>query len=137
MKFRVVSYAKEKDGIKMPHIHKQIVCDPPASPDFIISHTDMVWETIGGVDQRVMTQFLEDAGKFEDKFQPIKVWKFDNEVELNPETQRNDYYVKIWYEDKAGERVLYNFRLNHGDEAGTFALEKTSFDLDRLSDSSK
>ena len=51
----MVNYTKEKDGVKMPHIHKQIVADPPAPIELITSHSELVWETVGGYDQRVMT----------------------------------------------------------------------------------
>lgn len=93
----------------MPHIHKQIVSDPPAPVEVITSHSQNVWETIGGFDQRVMSQFLADAAHFEEQYQPLNIWKFDNEVEFNPETHHNDYYVKVWYEAKGGSRLLYNF----------------------------
>ena len=56
-----------------------------------------------------MTQFLADASHFEEQYQPLNIWKFDNEVEFNPESQHNDYYVKVWYEAKGGLRLLYNF----------------------------
>ena len=102
----------------MPHLDKQVIINPPAPIDLIRNNADQVWETIGGYDQRVLTQFLEDAKSFEDQNQPVKIWKFDNEVEFNPDTQRNDYYVKVWFETKGGQRLLYNFSLSQGEQQG-------------------
>ena len=81
-----------------------------------------------------MTQFLADASHFEEQYQPLNIWKFDNEVEFNPESQHNDYYIKVWYEAKGGLRLLYNFQLNHGEQEGQFTLQKTSFDISRLAE---
>ena len=55
MKFILSTYTKEKDGIKVPYIYKQITCEPPAPADFIRSHTETIWETIGGCDKRVFS----------------------------------------------------------------------------------
>ena len=50
IKSRVVNYTQQKDGVKMPHLHKQIIANPPAPVNLIRDNIDMVWETIGGYD---------------------------------------------------------------------------------------
>ena len=82
--------------------------------DLIIKHTRNIWETIGGHDQRVMSQFKVDSQSFEDQYQPVNIWKYDNEVDFNPETKQNDFSVKVWFDGKGGDKILYNFIKNHG-----------------------
>lgn len=84
-----------------------------------------------------MSQFKADCSKFEDQYQPVNIWKYDNEVEFNPESQNNDYYVKIWFEGKGGFRLLYNFKLANGEQEGQFNIEKTSFDLQKMKEGQK
>lgn len=108
MRFRLINFIKEKDGVSMPHFHKQIFCSPPAPVD-TVRNNSTVWETIGGYDQKVLTQFLEDANKFEDKYAPNRIWRFENVISLDPRTKQNDYVIKVWYESKDGYRMLYNY----------------------------
>ena len=83
--------------MSIPHLIKQIFSHPPASPQLIRYNSDKVWETVGGYDQKVLTQFLEDSKFFEPKFFPEKIWKFENEIGLDVGSIQNYYSIKIWY----------------------------------------
>ena len=50
IKFRKVTYVKERDGIRLPHVHKQIFCTPPAPLDLVMNHSTHITEVVGGVE---------------------------------------------------------------------------------------
>ena len=58
---------------------------------------------------------MEDAKNFEEDKKPVKIWKFENEVSLNPESKKNDSYVKVWFEGKGGNRLVYEYKLKEGE----------------------
>jgi len=63
LKWRVLDYLQERDGVKVPHVVKQIFCDPPAPID-IIQKNVKIKETLGNQDQDVLSQFLKDCKNF-------------------------------------------------------------------------
>ena len=49
-KFRTIKYTKEKDGVILPHVTKQLFCHPAAPVNFVREETDDITETIDGED---------------------------------------------------------------------------------------
>jgi hypothetical protein len=74
-----------------------------------------LWETVGGYDQKVLTQFLEDSKNFDAKYAPEKILRFENVISEDPESKKNDYVIKVWFESKDDYRLLYNYAILHGE----------------------
>jgi gamma-glutamyl-gamma-aminobutyrate hydrolase PuuD len=50
IRFRIINYSKERDGIRIPHLHKQIFCSPAAPIELLRNNSKDLWETVGGYD---------------------------------------------------------------------------------------
>ena len=57
MKFRIITYSKERDGVTIPFLLKQIICTPPCNPEMFIEHSGELNETISGDEFKVLTRF--------------------------------------------------------------------------------
>jgi hypothetical protein len=48
LRFRMVSFVKEKEGIRMPHLLKQIFCSPPAQIQMIQQYANLTESMLNG-----------------------------------------------------------------------------------------
>ena len=89
---------KERDGVHLPFVQKQIICNPGAPLELVIEHAGTITETVAGQEQRVLTRFLSDSSRFNKDQKPAKLLKFENIVSLNADCSMNEYLIKVWYE---------------------------------------
>jgi hypothetical protein len=73
-----------------------------------------------------------DSKLFEEKYMPNRILRFENVICSDPESKKNDYIIKVWFESKEDYRLLYNYSILHGENKGKFTLERTSFDMENL-----
>ena len=114
---------KEKDGISMPHIVKQINCSSGCDIDLLQKHA-VLYETLHGVDQTVLTQFLMDSKNFESNMKPVKLNRYENVISVEPESGQNEYTIHVWFQNQKEEKYLYTFIIKHGASSGHYTVKK-------------
>ena len=62
---------------------------------------------------------MKDSDKFDQK--PAKIEKYENVISTDPETGKEDYTVKVWYQTDDKKRQVYSFTKPH-DEDGKYTL---------------
>lgn len=121
-RFRTIEFFKERDGIRIPHTIRQIFCNP-ASPIDLLQENSKFKEIENDVENKVLTQFLCDQKHFGDKYEASKIWRYENEIDVDSFSGKKQYIIKVWYEAKDGQRFLYTFTYLRGDKTGTYRLD--------------
>jgi hypothetical protein len=62
IRYKTLETTKEKDGVKIPHMLREIECDPPCDLETLQKCISFK-ENVGGKEQKVFQTFLEDAKK--------------------------------------------------------------------------
>jgi hypothetical protein len=57
---RTLETTKEKDGVRIPHILREITCEPEMDLETVRKYAKLR-ENIGGPAQPILARFLEDA----------------------------------------------------------------------------
>jgi len=57
---RVIEIIRERDGVKLPYIIRQVFCEPAAPLDMLRKHISFK-ENILGKEREIFYQFLEDS----------------------------------------------------------------------------
>jgi len=70
---------------------------------------------------------LEDANKFEKDVVPRKIFRYENEISMDPKTKKNDYLVRVWFETDKKDELLYKYSIAHDEKEGCYCLDKSSF----------
>ena len=81
-----------------------------------------IHETLHGKEQPILTQFLSDAASFDASMHPKKIVQFENVISLDTKTNLSDYEIRVWFENPAGQTVLYDFKIPHGADQGNYKL---------------
>jgi hypothetical protein len=63
-------------------------------------------ENISLVENKILSQFIEDSQEFNANLKPIKVYKYENTIDINP-TGQNNYIIKVWYVSVNNDKLLY------------------------------
>jgi hypothetical protein len=63
-------------------------------------------ENISLVENKILSQFIEDSQEFKANLKPIKVYKYENTIDINPPGQ-NNYVIKVWYVSVNNDKLLY------------------------------
>ena len=50
----MLQYVKERDGVRLPHIVKEVQCSPPGSLATMMDYST-VTETVNGFEQKILT----------------------------------------------------------------------------------
>ena len=84
---KVLQFVKERNGIRLPHLIKELYCSPPASIPTVLKYSTLV-ETINGIDKKILTQFITDANSFLVRcgLGPKSLIKYTNVVSLDTES---------------------------------------------------
>jgi hypothetical protein len=120
-RFRLIHLMKERDGIRIPHLVKQIFCSPACSLQLLQENASLM-ETVDGRDNKVLTQFLADCKKFGDQRQPAKIMRYENEIDVEESSGKNKFLIKVWFMNQNKEKFLYQFTYMHGEQFGTYKL---------------
>ena len=98
---------KEKDGVRMPHLVKEITCDPPCDLKTVRDFVKMRELTESGGEKALLSQFLKDA---KDKnIDAKKLIKYQNEVIYDSESGKNNYGLNVSFLDKDNKKQIYSF----------------------------
>eukprot|EP00347_Sterkiella_histriomuscorum_P013873 403363041 len=100
IKYRTLETTKEKDGVKIPHLLREIECDPPCDID-TLQKCITFREDVGGKHQNILQTFLEDVKK--KNLAPQRIVKYQNEVKLNDDTNKKDY-LNVSFLDKDNQK---------------------------------
>ncbi len=68
----------DSNGVVLPRIMKHIICHPPA-PIKLVQEVAGLKESLGGLDEPVLSQLFRDARFFESLDFPINLIKYENE----------------------------------------------------------
>jgi len=121
-RFRTINFLKEKDGIRIPHKVKQIICSPASSIQ-LLQDNSTIFESVNGIDNRVLTQFFSDSNKFGAEYAPNKILRYENEIDVDQNSGKTQDIIKVWYETDKNARYLYTFTYLHGNASGTYRLD--------------
>ena len=122
LNFRIINYIKEKDGIRIPHIIKQVFCNPAVSVECLRDNC-IFKETINDEERRVLTQFLDDANIFGDQSSAFKIHRFKNEIDVDANSGRNQYIIKVWFDSVKRTKLLYTFTYLQGTDSATYRID--------------
>ena len=127
--YKLVDETRERDGISLPHIVRQINCHP-AAPMNILSENSIFEETLGeGKSQRILSQFERDTKNVTDIQKPHLIMKYVNTIlQDDPADMEKGkiYTLKITYLNKDNERYRYTYRLRQGEAQGQSNIERSS-----------
>ena len=95
LKQKLLQFVKERDGIRLPHLIKEVFCSPPASLSTVLDYATLL-ETVNGIDQKILTQFVVDAATFEGNMAPSKIMRFENTIRMDIQSGGNNLYeIKV------------------------------------------
>ena len=81
-------------------------------------------ETVNGLDQKILTQFIADAANFEAALVPHMIIRYENVVALDTNLGSNIYEIKVSYLNNVNEKYLYLFRQIHGQLPGQYRIDR-------------
>ena len=105
---KLLQFVKERDGVRLPHLVKEVYCSPAADISTVMDYAT-VMETVNGIDQKVLSQFVTDAKNFEAALAPQKIIKYSNVISLETESGHNNYEIKVAFLTQNDERYVYTF----------------------------
>ena len=66
--------------MRIPHTLKEVICSPPAHISTVMDYVTLT-ETVNGLEQKILTQFVLDAARFEpSKLAPNLIVSLENIV---------------------------------------------------------
>ena len=93
----VYDSVKEKNGQMIPFQKKEVYCEPACDLKTLEQYAKMEENVGGEKEQKLFTQFLEDAKA--KGHEPKKIQSFQNIVEYDPSEKKKKYTIKINYVD--------------------------------------
>ena len=98
---------KEKDGVRMPHLVKEVTCDPPCDIDTVKDFVKLKEIGSSGEEKALLSQFLKDAK--EKNVDVKKLIKYQNEVTFDSESGKNKYGINVSFVDKDNKKQIYSY----------------------------
>ncbi|CDW74609.1 UNKNOWN [Stylonychia lemnae] len=113
----------ESHGTILPRAIKHIMCNPPV-PIKMICAVTIIQESLGCVDEPIMSQFWRDSTthKFDTLQYPLNLIKYEDEVLIDGATGEIHYVLRILYEG-AYQRFKYTYERNLKQAEGDFKLQ--------------
>ena len=87
----------ETHGKTIPRIIKHIICVPPC-PVGLIKELSLFKESMGLIDEPILSQVKRDSISLDSLSLPVTLWKYENEVMVNTATGSIHYVIRVWYE---------------------------------------
>lgn len=104
---KTLETTKERDGVKVPHVLREVTCDPPCDLKLVQDYVQLK-ETIGqNKDLRFLDQFLNDCNA--KNLAPKKIVKYQNEIVHDSKSNKDNYTVNVSFLDENEKRHVYQF----------------------------
>ena len=92
----------------------------------MLQEISLFQESMGLMDEPLLSQFLRDSKNFESLDQPLTLFKYENEMRLDPQSGEILYYICIWYEG-VQQRFKYTYERKRDEAEGKWKLKKNEF----------
>lgn len=117
MKEKEILSVREKDGMTIPHHVKMLICEPAATIKMVLDNS-LIKETLNGVDSKILTQFLSDSKRFEAKYKPEKILKYENTIQIDEVEGKSTFELSICFLSDRQEKMLYTYSILQGAKEG-------------------
>ena len=67
---------------------------------------------------------MNDANLFGKEYAPSTIHRYQNEIDVEENSGKHQYIVKVWYETFKGVKMLYTFTYLQGAATGTYRLDR-------------
>ena len=127
--YKLIDQTKEKDGIVLPHIVRQIDCNPAAPLD-ILRDNALFEETVDeGKSQRLFYQFENDTKNVDENKKPQRIIKYVNSI-LTEDPKNSEsgkiFGLKVVYLNNNNDRLRYTFQKRQGDTNAKINIERST-----------
>jgi hypothetical protein len=127
--YKMIDQTKEKDGVELPHIVRQIDCNP-AAPINILKENTLFEEFVDqGLTNKILHQFEEDTKNVPENEKPHRIIKYVNSVMTeDPKNKQSGkmYGVKVVYLNRDNDRYRYTFQKRQGDANPQVKIERST-----------
>ena len=127
--YKLIDQTKEKDGVILPHIVRQIDCNPAASLDILRENALFEESLDEGKSQRLFTQFEKDTKDVDENKKPHRIIKYVNSI-LTEDPKNNEsgkiFGVKVVYLNNNNDRLRYTFQKRQGETNPQINIERSS-----------
>ena len=79
--YKLIDQTREKDGVIIPHIIRQIDCNPAAPINLLIENAPFKETNDLGAEQALLNQFQNDTKNVPDYQKPDRIVKYVNTVQ--------------------------------------------------------
>lgn len=110
--YKFIEQTKEKDGLILPHIVRQIDCSPAAPIDLLMENSPYEEELDSGK-KRILSQFISDTNNVPDYQKPRRIIKFVNSIiqeDPHDQVKGKVFGLKVVYLNKDNERLRYYYK---------------------------
>lgn len=80
MLYKFIDQTREKDGVFVPHLERQIECHPGTPLNLVIENSIFEEELGSGSKQKVLTQFQNDTRNAPEYQRPQRILKYVNSI---------------------------------------------------------
>lgn len=111
--YKLIDQTKERDGLLIPHIVRQINCNPAAPLNILTENAPFDEELDEGQKKRILSQFESDTKNVPDYQKPARILKYVNSIiQEDPRDKQKGktFAVKIVYLNSDNDRYRYFFK---------------------------
>ncbi len=127
--YKLIDQTKEKDGIVLPHLVRQIDCNP-AAPINILKENALFEETLEeGKNMKLLSQFENDTKNVPENQKPHKIIKYVNSImteDPNNLQSGKIFGVKVVYLNNNNDRLRYTYQKRQGDSNSQINIERST-----------
>ncbi len=127
--YKLIDQTKEKDGVVLPHIVRQIDCNP-AAPMNILKENALFEESLDeGMSQRLLTQFENDTKNVQENQKPKSIIKYVNSIMTDdPKNAQSGkiFGLKVVYLNSNNDRMRYTYHKRQGETNPQINIERST-----------
>jgi mRNA-degrading endonuclease RelE of RelBE toxin-antitoxin system len=126
--YKFIDQTKEKDGVVLPHIVRQIDCNPAAPLNLLLENAIFEEELEDGKKMKILSQFEQDTKNVQDLQKPNRIVKYVNSIiQEDPNDAGSKIYgVKVVYLNKNNDRYRYYYRKRAGDAQPQMSIDRST-----------
>ena len=125
----MIDQTKEKDGVELPHVVRQIDCNP-AAPVNILKDNALFDEILDeGKSGKLLNQFENDTKNVPENQKPHRIIKYVNSVMTeDPKNKQSGkmYGLKVVYLNRDNDRYRYTFHKRQGEANPQVNIERST-----------
>ena len=127
--YKLIDQTKERDGLIIPHIVRQIDCSPAAPLNILLENAFFQEELAEGKQNKILTQFESDIKNAKEEQKPHRIIKYVNSIiqEDPRDIQKGKTFgVKVVYLNKDNERFRYTYRIRAGETHPQMSIDRST-----------